>query len=416
MDVQLLPDSAPKTVANFLAYVNAGAYNNSIIHRSVPGFIWQGGGYQLIDDGLAAIPANAPVDNEFNVSNTYGTLAMALEGSDINSATTQWFFNETDNSTNLDSHSFTVFGRIISTDTASMTVLNNIATVPVFSTTPLGSVFDQIPLLNYNGGPVQDANYVLVMSLEQLQPPFGYIDTPINNAAGVAGAVGVTGWALSSIGVQTVAVWREPVPSENPNNLVFIGNADIVSGSRPDVAKAYPGYPNNNNGWGLQVLTNLLPNSSGQPGNGNGTYNLHVLVTDTANQVSDIGTRTITVNNANSVLPFGTIDTPAQGGTESGTFVNFGWAVTPQPNIIPIDGSTIWVYIDSLPIGHPVYNNFRLDIATLFPDLQNSQGAVGYYYVDTTRLTNGLHTISWVAKDSAGNAQGLGSRYFNVQN
>jgi hypothetical protein len=67
-------------------------------------------------------------------------------------------------------------------------------------------------------------------------------------------------------------------------------------------------------------------------------------------------------------------------------------------------------------VGHPVYNNYRADIATLFPGLQNSNGAVGYYYIDTTQLSNGLHTIAWVATDSAGNAQGLGSRYFLVQN
>jgi hypothetical protein len=97
-------------------------------------------------------------------------------------------------------------------------------------------------------------------------------------------------------------------------------------------------------------------------------------------------------------------------------YVNFGWALTPQPNIIPIDGSTIWVFIDNLPVGHPVYNNYRSDIGTLFPNYQNSQGAVGYYYIDTTKLTNGLHTISWLATDSAGNKQGLGSRFFNVQN
>jgi hypothetical protein len=122
------------------------------------------------------------------------------------------------------------------------------------------------------------------------------------------------------------------------------------------------------------------------------------------------------VNNAASVLPFGTIDTPTQGGTESGTFVNFGWVVTPQPNIVPLDGSTIWVFIDNVRVGNPVYNNYRVDIASLFPGLQNSNGAVGYYYIDTTQLTNGLHTIAWVATDSAGHAAGLGSRYFNVHN
>jgi hypothetical protein len=149
---------------------------------------------------------------------------------------------------------------------------------------------------------------------------------------------------------------------------------------------------------------------------GNGTYNLHVLATDNAGSVADIGTRTITVNNTASVFPFGTIDTPTQGGTESGTFVNFGWVVTPQPNVVPIDGSTIWVFIDNARVGHPVYNNYRVDIATLFPGLQNSGGAVGYFYIDTTTLTNGLHTIAWVATDSTGHATGLGSRYFNVQN
>jgi hypothetical protein len=123
------------------------------------------------------------------------------------------------------------------------------------------------------------------------------------------------------------------------------------------------------------------------------------------------------VNNAGSPLPFGTIDTPTQGGAASGTaFVNFGWALTPQPNIIELDGSTINVFIDGKLVGHPVYDNYRVDIATLFPGLLNSGGAVGYYKIDTTQLTNGLHTISWSVRDSAGHTQGIGSRFFNVQN
>jgi hypothetical protein len=289
---------------------------------------------------------------------------------------------------------------------------------PPITVTVNVAVAAQTPQVNVatvsGGGAVPaSANDSAVVSLF---PPFGYIDTPVNNTTGIAGAVGVTGWALSGVGVETVAIWREPVTNENPNSLIFIGTAEIIVGSRPDVAMTYPGYPGNTSGWGYQILTNELPNSNGQAGTGNGTYHLHALVTDNANTVADIGTTTITVNNAGSALPFGTIDTPTQGGTVSGTIVNFGWVLTPQPNIIPIDGSTIRVFIDNLPVGHPVYNNYRTDIATLFPDYQNSQGAVGYYYLDTTQLTNGLHTISWVARDSAGNAQGLGSRYFKVQN
>jgi hypothetical protein len=73
------------------------------------------------------------------------------------------------------------------------------------------------------------------------------------------------------------------------------------------------------------------------------------------------------------------------------------------------------VFIDNLPLGHPVYNNPRVDIETLFPGFANTDGAVGYYYIDTTMLSNGLHSIAWSAKDNAGNAMGLGSRYFYVQ-
>jgi hypothetical protein len=122
------------------------------------------------------------------------------------------------------------------------------------------------------------------------------------------------------------------------------------------------------------------------------------------------------VDNAHALSPFGTIDTPGNGATISGSYVNFGWAVTPQPNSIPTDGSTMLVFIDNVAVGHPVYNNLRSDIATLFPGLKNSNGAVGYYVIDTTKLANGRHSIAWTVLDSAGHSGGLGSRLFFVQN
>jgi hypothetical protein len=97
-------------------------------------------------------------------------------------------------------------------------------------------------------------------------------------------------------------------------------------------------------------------------------------------------------------------------------FINFGWVVTPQPNIVPIDGSTITVHIDGVAVGHPTYNLFRPDIAMLFPGLRNSSGAVGLFHIDTTKLSNGIHNIDWVAVDGAGHAGGIGSRYFFVSN
>jgi hypothetical protein len=69
-----------------------------------------------------------------------------------------------------------------------------------------------------------------------------------------------------------------------------------------------------------------------------------------------------------------------------------------------------------VPLGHPVYNLYRADIATLFPDYNNSSGAVGYFSLDTTTYTNGVHTIAWSVTDDAGNRDGVGSRYFSIIN
>ncbi|MCP5049979.1 MAG: hypothetical protein GY940_22620, partial [bacterium] len=127
--------------------------------------------------------------------------------------------------------------------------------------------------------------------------------------------------------------------------------------------------------------------------------------------------KSITCDNANAVKPFGAIDTPTQGGTASGSaFLNWGWALTPQPNSIPTDGSTIDVWVDGVNLGHPVYNIYRSDIASLFPAYANSNGAVGYYYLDTTGYANGVHTIQWTVTDNKGNSDGIGSRYFSITN
>src|SRR5260221_4266784 len=96
--------------------------------------------------------------------------------------------------------------------------------------------------------------------------------------------------------------------------------------------------------------------------------------------------------------------------------VNFGWALTPPPGMIPIDASTVTVVIDGVVVGHPTYNQFRSDIANLFPGYANSGGAVGFFHINTTTLANGVHTISWNAFDNLGRGEGLGSRYFNVLN
>jgi hypothetical protein len=250
--------------------------------------------------------------------------------------------------------------------------------------------------------------------------PFGSFDTPANNAINISGAIPVGGWALDNVEIVKVDIWRDKIGNEDvrPNGLVFIGDAMFVPGARPDVQAAFPTLPfNTRAGWGYALLTSVLPNNGGSPGPGNGTYVLHAIAHDRAGLAVDLGPRTITVDNAHATKPFGTIDTPTQNDSVTGTaYQNFGWALTTKPNMIPADGSTITVLVDGIALGHPTYNNFRPDVANLFPGYANANGAAGNFCIDTTTIPNGLHTISWTAFDNANNGDGLGSRYFTVLN
>jgi Zn-dependent metalloprotease len=243
--------------------------------------------------------------------------------------------------------------------------------------------------------------------------PFGNFDTPANGTGGVTGAIAVTGWALDDREVTSVKIYRNPLAGEptQPNGKVYIGDANFVPGARPDVDSSYAVYPlAYRAGWGYMLLTNFLPNG------GNGTTTLHAYASDAQGQATLLGSKTITCSNATATKPFGTIDVPGQGETVSGVINNWGWALTPQTASIPTNGSTIWVYVDGVAVGNPTYNLYRSDIGTLFPGYANSGGAVGYLTLDTRTLTNGIHTIQWVVTDNQGRADGIGSRYFWVQN
>ncbi|HLP48380.1 MAG TPA: Ig-like domain-containing protein [Candidatus Kapabacteria bacterium] len=237
-------------------------------------------------------------------------------------------------------------------------------------------------------------------------PPFGAFLTPADGS-NVSSSIPVTGWALDDIGIQSVKIYRE-----EGKILEFIGNAVFADSARPDIEEAYPGYPlNYKAGWGYMMLTNSLPNG------GNGVFKLHALAVDVNGNITNLGSKIITVDNAHAVKPFGYIDTPTQCGIASGKdFVNWGWALTPQPNYIPDDGSTISVCVDGVKLGQPIYNMYREDIVAMFPEYSNSDGAVGKFYLDTTTFQNGNHTLYWSVTDDAGNTDGIGSRYFSILN
>jgi len=132
INLKMRADVAPKSVANFMKYANSGRYDNIFFTRDVQGFIIQGGSLQISGSGTS--PSNVvetalfpKVVNEFNISNTRGTVALAKQGGDPNSATNQFFFNLADNASNLDAQNggFTVFAQV--KDNASLAVMDAIA-------------------------------------------------------------------------------------------------------------------------------------------------------------------------------------------------------------------------------------------------------------------------------------------------
>ena len=138
--IELYPDAAPKTVENFLAYVQAKYYDGTQFHRVIPGFMIQGGGYTA---DFKEKPTRPPVRNEAEQSskagllNVPGSVAMART-SDPHSATAQFFINVADNKPlnfrepTPQGYGYTVFGKVI----AGMDVVNRIAQAPTSAAGP----------------------------------------------------------------------------------------------------------------------------------------------------------------------------------------------------------------------------------------------------------------------------------------
>jgi len=133
--LELDAEKAPISVANFLEYAAANTYNGTIFHRVIPGFMVQGGGY---DVAMRQKPTRAAIKNEAGngLKNKRGTIAMART-SDVDSATCQFFVNVTDNDfldhtgESPDKFGYCVFGHV----TAGMEVVDAMTRVP---TRPMG--------------------------------------------------------------------------------------------------------------------------------------------------------------------------------------------------------------------------------------------------------------------------------------
>jgi cyclophilin family peptidyl-prolyl cis-trans isomerase len=161
LTLALNADKAPKTVANFLRYVDEGGYNGTIFHRIVPGQLIQGGGY---DEDLRSKRTHDPVDNEADngLSNRRGTIAMARYP-DPDSATSQWFINLIDNDY-LD-HSakdwvgwgYCVFGEVVE----GMDVVDAIGRVA----TKVSAPFENLP-----------STAILITRMSRITPPAAIVE------------------------------------------------------------------------------------------------------------------------------------------------------------------------------------------------------------------------------------------------
>lgn len=155
----VLTDAAtPQTVANFLQYVNSGEYANNVFHRTVPGFILQGGGYMTNGSHIPTFGTIPGESATASLKNTTGTIAMALS-SGPDTGTSEWFVNLTNNpqldeanpsASDYDGGPFTAFGTVVYN---GMTVVNTIANLPEVNASVESGAWTNLPVLPGYTGP-----------------------------------------------------------------------------------------------------------------------------------------------------------------------------------------------------------------------------------------------------------------------
>ena len=226
--------TTPQTVANFLAYADGGRYTDTVMHRSVSGFVVQGGGFALpTQTGVlpTAIPTFAPVVNEPGNTNVRGTIAMAKVGGDPNSATSQYFFNTNNNAANLDFQNggFTAFGRVLG---VGMTVVDAMAALP---TANKGGVFNELPVIGTDGtGALAPENYVTIQSVTRVgELVYTVTSSDPTVASAVVDADGklrldyaTTGAGSSTVTVRATSVF-DPTDFTEQQFLVSVSSPDV---------------------------------------------------------------------------------------------------------------------------------------------------------------------------------------------
>ena len=266
-DVRMFDTSTPLSVANILAYVNSGDFNDSLVHRvenrfqqqsdgsfvNNP-FVIQGGNFAFPTGGVVtSIPSNPPVLNEPGISNLRGTFALARLSGGINSGTNNWFINTSDN-VFLDTvdQGFTVFGRVVND---GMQIVDAIANFPIQTIlNNLGqSLGNTFPLHGDFTNGVSRDNFVIFSSVEELSVPDGDYDfdgkvdgkdfiiwqrgfmtvddvAADHNGDAIVDAADLTPWS-NNYAASTFSASAASIPE--PSTLALLGLSVLFYGYRP---------------------------------------------------------------------------------------------------------------------------------------------------------------------------------------
>ncbi len=372
IDVALTDQQTPLTVANFLAYINTGSYSANVIHRSMPGFVIQGGGYWVPGhDQLQPVGTMPPVLNEPGISNVRGTIAMAKQATSSNSATSQWFINLADNSANLDSQNggFTVFGNVIGN---TMTVADAIGAVPTYDASGPQFLndpdFTNLPLTE----PHLDTNYFIQTSIAVI-PGMTFTASAANGPlvavtvsgkslvltpARTSGSTTVTVTASALDGGQLTASFGVTV-APAPATVTLAGLAATFSGAALPVTVA-------TNPAGLEVAV-TYSGSATVPTNA-GTYAVLAVVTDPNHTGSTSGTLVIapapaTVDLANLTQAFTNAPCPATVTTSPA-----GLGLTVLYNGSATAPTGVGTYTVAATVSNPNYTGSASGTLSITPD------------------------------------------------
>ncbi|KNZ70036.1 peptidase S8 and S53 subtilisin kexin sedolisin [Thermincola ferriacetica] len=217
--------------------------------------------------------------------------------------------------------------------------------------------------------------------------PKGYLDSPKEGQT-LSGTVNVIGWFLDGSGVSKIEILVDGV----------VKGQAVYGDTRLDVGRVFPAYNNNNSGFHYSLDTTKLSN---------GTHTVTIRETGANGSQTILPARTVTV--LNSLPAKGYLDSPKEGQTLSGTVNVIGWF---------LDGSgvsKIEILVDGVVKGQAVYGDTRLDVGRVLPAYNNNNSGF-HYSLDTTKLSNGTHTVTIRETGANGSQTILPARTVTVLN